>query len=205
MGGVQQVMVSFPTVHRTFQWLNCSRYVPELYQTTNKTGLSPLAKEVRPGIPTTLIYPIEYFPLNNPAAQTIVSDFINSTAAVLGLSIVRLNFTATAQNATRPDMSDLEAFYDDTANKPNAQYEEVDEPLINAWAESFNDRFPHRSRTPFSLDELHPNPSRFRQSPRAEAPSDRMIRNALPTRHPCVLLREPHDRRHLDRWRALLP
>ncbi|KAI7508890.1 hypothetical protein KC347_g5750 [Hortaea werneckii] len=75
-------------------------YIPSLHQSTNVTGLSTLTVPDTDNFPKTILYPTDYLPLNNSAAQPILEAFIGNMSALFNMEVKRLNFTATVQNAS---------------------------------------------------------------------------------------------------------
>ncbi|KAI7153411.1 hypothetical protein KC349_g8396 [Hortaea werneckii] len=130
------------------KWASFSRhwYTPDLHQNSTTTGLSELVvpQASSSGFPKTLLYPEDYLPLNNSAAQPILDRFIEDLAGLFGMEVHRFNFTATVQNATDPVVADLSSRNDDVLNiiDYHPQWEEIGQPLIEAWGELFEGRFP---------------------------------------------------------------
>ncbi|KAL2815873.1 amidase family protein [Aspergillus cavernicola] len=120
-----------------------------LYQDTSITGLPPLNVPVDSGFPKRILYPTDYLPLANPAAQAILETVLSNMTQLFNMTIDRLNFTTTVTNATIfPEQ--------ETANFTNwdilgsfggalsgySQQVDVMGPLLTAWAELFDGRFP---------------------------------------------------------------
>lgn len=130
------------------KWAHFARhwYTSDLHQDTNTTGLSELVvpQSNTSGFPKTLLYPTDYLPLNNTAAQPILDAFISNLTSLFGMQIQRFNFTATVQNASDPIVANLTARNDDVLSiiDYHPQWEEIGQPLISAWAEEFDGRFP---------------------------------------------------------------
>ncbi|KAM0716039.1 hypothetical protein Q7P37_008553 [Cladosporium fusiforme] len=121
-------------------------YTPTLHQDTNTTGLSELIvpQSDQSTFPKTLLYPTDYLPLNNTAAQPILDAFIGNMTSFFGMQVKRFNFTATVQNASDPVVANLTARNVDVLNiiDYHPQWEEIGQPLIAAWAKKFDGRFP---------------------------------------------------------------
>ncbi|KAI7266534.1 amidase signature enzyme [Hortaea werneckii] len=117
-------------------------YTPSLHQSTNVTGLSALTVPDTDNFPKTILYPTDYLPLNNSAAQPILEAFIGNMSALFNMEVKRLNFTATVQNAS--DSIAANSLSSDALGIINrfTQWDEVAEPLISRWGELFDGRFP---------------------------------------------------------------
>ncbi|KAI6830232.1 amidase signature enzyme [Hortaea werneckii] len=117
-------------------------YIPSLHQSTNVTGLSALTVPDTDNFPKTILYPTDYLPLNNSAAQPILEAFIGNMSALFNMEVKRLNFTATVQNAS--DSIAANSLSSDALGIINrfTQWDEVAEPLISRWGELFDGRFP---------------------------------------------------------------
>lgn len=130
------------------KWVHFSKhwYAPDLRQDPNTTGLSELVvpQSGSSGFPKTLLYPVDYLPLNNTAAQPILEAFISNMTTLFGMQVKEFNFTATVQNASDPVVANLTARNDDVLNiiDYHPQWEQIARPLISAWAEEFDGRFP---------------------------------------------------------------
>ena len=87
-----------------YKWIKFAKawYSPHLYQDPSITGLSPLVVPDSNAFPRTILYPTDYLPLNNSAAEPILQDFITNMARIFNMTVQRINFTATVQNATDP-------------------------------------------------------------------------------------------------------
>ena len=130
------------------KWAHFSKhwYASDLRQNSSTTGLSELVvpQSGASGFPKTLLYPTDYLPLNNTAAQPILEAFIANMTALFDMQVEHLNFTATVQNATDPVVANLTGRNNDVLNiiDYHPQWEEIGQPLISAWAEQFDGRFP---------------------------------------------------------------
>ena len=128
------------------KWAHFSKhwYHPSMHQSTEKTGLSELNVPASSNFPTTILYPDDYLPLPNSAAQTILDSFITNMTTLFNMQVMHINLTATIQNASNPAVADLAARNNDVLNTIDyhPQWEEVAQPLINAWAEQFDGAFP---------------------------------------------------------------
>ncbi|KAK3072590.1 hypothetical protein LTR53_006544 [Teratosphaeriaceae sp. CCFEE 6253] len=119
-------------------------YIPSLHQSTNITGLSALEVPDNSGFPKTILYPTDYLPLNNSAAEPILDAFIANLTSIFGMTVKRFNFTATVQKASDPAVSNLTALTGGALGVVNSrtQWEAIAKPLITAWAALFDGRFP---------------------------------------------------------------
>lgn len=119
-------------------------YTPSLYQSTNTTGLSTLQVPDTNAFPKTILYPTDYLPLNNSAAEPILDNLISNMTSLFGMTVKRINFTATVDTASDPAVANITSLWRDTLRIINTytQYTEVGAPLIAAWAALFDGRFP---------------------------------------------------------------
>ena len=120
------------------------RYTPDTYQSTNLTGLSLLVVPDSQGFPKRILYPVEYLPLNNSAAEVVLQEFISNMNSLFGMTVEKFNFTATVQNATDARVNNLTYLSSGPLGVINAwtQWEVVGKPLISRWGELFEGRFP---------------------------------------------------------------
>ncbi|KAF9894121.1 hypothetical protein FE257_009094 [Aspergillus nanangensis] len=120
-------------------------YSPGLYQDPSITGLSPLSVADTTKFPSRILYPDEYFPLANPAAQDIVDKFIDQMSGVFNMTVQRFNFTATVGNAAiYPNTTSV---WDELFNATStltywSQHVGVSEPLVTKWKAQHEGRFP---------------------------------------------------------------
>jgi hypothetical protein len=119
-------------------------YAPSLHQPPNITGLSPLVVPDTNAWPKTILYPTDYLPLNNSAAQVILERFISKLTTVFGMTVREFNFSATVANASDVAVNNLTALSNGPLGVINSytQWEAVGKPLTTAWAKLFDGRFP---------------------------------------------------------------
>lgn len=126
------------------EWVHFAKnwYVPEMHQDTSITGLTPLEAPDTYGFPKRILYLTDYLPLKNPAAEEILQAFIRNMTAVFGMTVENFNMTATVANTTE-DVPKYGALGNAT-NVLNTmtQYQQVAKPLITAWNERYDGRFP---------------------------------------------------------------
>lgn len=151
-----------------YKWIKFAKawYAPSLYQDVSITGLSPLVVPDTNAFPKTIIYPTDYLPLNNSAAEPILQEFIAGMVRVFNMTVKELNFTATVENATDPVASNFTIMGHATSviNTWTA-WEVVGRPLITAWNALFDGRFPpiDPARRPgwISFDESETNQTTY--------------------------------------------
>lgn len=128
-----------------YKWIKFSKawYTPSLYQDSSITGLSPLEVPDNDAFPKTILYPTDYLPLNNSAAEPILQDFIGHLSRIFDMTVKEFNFTATVQNWTDPVASNFSTLSAATGviNAWSA-WTVIGEPLVTAWKSMFNGRFP---------------------------------------------------------------
>jgi hypothetical protein len=94
--------------------------------------------------PKRILYPVDYLPLNNSAAEVVLDQFISNMSSLFNMTVEKFNFTATVQNATDPRVNNLTYLADGPISTIDAytQWEEVGKPLVTRWGELFDGRFP---------------------------------------------------------------
>ncbi|GIC84287.1 amidase family protein [Aspergillus udagawae] len=124
-------------------------YTPSLHEDPSINGLPSLSVPDTTAFPKRILYPVEYLPLANPAAQAILDGFLHGMTRVFNMRIERTNFTATASNA-----SIFPEVHGDALVNWNLLYEaaatlqlwtqstKVYGPLISTWATRNEGRFP---------------------------------------------------------------
>lgn len=119
-------------------------YTPDLQQGSNITGLSPLLVPDARTFPTQVLYPVEYFPLANPAAQALVDRFVAQMSQHLHLTTRRLNLTQLVATGSMFDGGDNwdRIFNASTVLTLWSQHVAVAAPLMTAWAGLEDGRFP---------------------------------------------------------------
>ncbi|KAI0131118.1 amidase family protein [Daldinia grandis] len=117
-------------------------YVPEMCQDPSITGLSPLKASDSYGFPKRILYLTDYLPLKNPAAEEILQGFIRNLTMVFGMTVEDFNLTAVVGNTTN-EIPKYAALNNATAViNSMTQYRKVAKPLIAAWGERYEGRFP---------------------------------------------------------------
>ncbi|KAH8433282.1 amidase family protein [Aspergillus melleus] len=119
-------------------------YTPDLHQDLNVTGLSPLIVSDDRTFPTQILYPDEYFPLANPAAQAVVDQFVAQMSQHLHLTTRRINLTQTVADGSIFEGSNN---WDRIFNASSvltlwSQHVAVAAPLLTAWSQLEDGRFP---------------------------------------------------------------
>jgi len=127
-----------------YKWVKFAKawYSPSLHQDPSITGLSPLVVPDNTLWPKRILYPIDYLPLANPAAEAILQNFIVNLTRV-GMTVEKVNFTAavlapndtiTSNFATLSSaISVIDSYH---------QWQVLAKPLITAYKALFNGRFP---------------------------------------------------------------
>ncbi|RMZ74417.1 amidase family [Pyrenophora seminiperda CCB06] len=128
-----------------YKWIKFAKnwYTPLLHQSSSITGLSPLVVPDDTAFPKTILYPTDYLPLNNSAAEPILQSFITNMSRIFNMTVHEFNFTATVQNWSDPIASNLTTLNAATGviNTWTA-WQVVGKPLITAWKTLFDGRFP---------------------------------------------------------------
>lgn len=120
-----------------------TRYSPELHQTPSITGLSALSIPDTDAFPKTILYPTDYLPLNNSAAQPILESFIANLTNVFDMTVKKFNFSETVLTSGDPIAANV-PLLNQAIGIINSwtQYEVVGQPLVSRWAELFDGRYP---------------------------------------------------------------
>ncbi|OOF92982.1 hypothetical protein ASPCADRAFT_508787 [Aspergillus carbonarius ITEM 5010] len=120
-------------------------YTPFLHQNTSTTGLPPLSLPNSTAFPSRILYPDEYFPMRNPAAQAILDSTLTRISTLFNMTIHHFNLTATITSASI--FPDTNLNWDRLANNTISlntwpQYLTIAQPLISTWSSLHNNRFP---------------------------------------------------------------
>ena len=101
--------------------------------------------------PSKLIYPVDYFPLANPAAQAIFDTFMTTLQEEFNMVRTPINFTSILRSSVSNFLITNVTAFQANSNRlaEYVSYHEVGIPLANAW----NATFPGRGYPP-----LDPNP-----------------------------------------------
>ena len=128
-----------------YQWIKFAKswYSPSLHQSSEITGLSTLAVPDSYAFPKRILYPIDYLPLNNSAAEPILEEFIDNLSRIFNMTVEKFNFTATVQNWTDPVASNFGTLNAATGiiNSWSA-WTVIGKPLLTTWSALFDGRFP---------------------------------------------------------------
>ncbi|KAF9732534.1 hypothetical protein PMIN03_002961 [Paraphaeosphaeria minitans] len=133
-----------------YKWIAFSKawYEPTLFQPPNITGLSPLEVPDTLAFPQTIIYPTDYLPLNNSAAEVILQNFITNLTTIFNMTVKTLNLSETVQsiNATEeaPFINSLIYLTSVPLGVINtwSAWDAIGSVLTSTWAALFDGRFP---------------------------------------------------------------
>lgn len=174
-------------------------YAPSLHQDSSINSLPPLSVPDSTAFPKRILYPVEYLPLANPAAQAILDNFLHGMTRVFNMTIERTNFTATASNASIYPQVDWKSIYPqvdwDALVNWNLLYNagatlqlwtqstKVYGPLISTWAARNGGRFPpvdsqwRKAWTEYDVS--HITPAVFEQELRTKAAAVNWFQNEV--------------------------
>ncbi|KAH7116710.1 amidase family protein [Dendryphion nanum] len=128
-----------------YKWIKFSKawYTSKLYQPPSITGLSALVVPDNELYPKRILYPTDYLPLNNSAAEPILQAFIGNMSRIFNMTVEEFNFTATVQNWTDPIASNFTRLSAATGviNTWSA-WTVIGRPLVTTWKRLFDGRFP---------------------------------------------------------------
>ena len=131
-----------------YRWIKFSKawYTPPLYQTSATTGLSPLVVPDSDAFPKRILYPTDYLPLNNSAAEAILQTFITNLTTIFNMTVEHINFTASVQNFSDPlnQINNLTYLNNSPLGVINvwSAWEVIGSVLTSTWARLFDGRFP---------------------------------------------------------------
>ncbi|RFU31349.1 hypothetical protein B7463_g4998, partial [Scytalidium lignicola] len=142
-----------------YQWIKFSKawYTPSLYQNESVTRLPPLEEALdSKKFPRRILYPVDYLPLNNSAAELILENFIANFSSLFNMSVEKFNLTDKIEHLSNPAVAN----YTKLLSALNIlwtydQLREVAHPLVNEWATRFEGQYP-----PLDI----PNRATFRNS-----------------------------------------
>ncbi|KAJ4351829.1 uncharacterized protein N0V89_007173 [Didymosphaeria variabile] len=133
-----------------YKWIAFSKawYQPTLYQPPNITGLSPLEVPDTLAFPKNIIYPTDYLPLNNSAAEVVLQNFITNLTTIFNMTVKKINFTETVQSIQPPDnvsfINNLTYLSSVPLGVINAwtAWDIIGSVLTSTWSALFDGRFP---------------------------------------------------------------
>lgn len=128
-----------------YKWIKFSKawYDPSLHQDTSITGLSTLSVPDSKAFPKTILYPTDYLPLNNSAAEVILQEFIRNLTTVFNMTLKKINFTQTIFNANASGALNFDAGNEATSViNTYTQWTVIGKPLVSTWRSLFSNRFP---------------------------------------------------------------
>lgn len=131
------------------QWVKFAKVwcSPSLHQDSSVSGMPNLNIQDNTQYPQRILYLVEYLPLANPEAETILQNFLGNVSGIFNMTLEHTNLTSTIKNSTFfPNISVSENWahlQNVTSILTNyTQEQKVSGPLVRAWAKSFNGRFP---------------------------------------------------------------
>jgi Asp-tRNA(Asn)/Glu-tRNA(Gln) amidotransferase A subunit family amidase len=115
---------------------------PSLFHKISKLWFDDAQVEVNKtftGLPSKLLYPVDYFPLNNSAAQAIFDSFISTLEAEFGMERTPINFTKTLnEKVSDTSITNITAFQLSSNRLAEyVSYKKVGVPLAEAWSSAF--------------------------------------------------------------------
>lgn len=128
-----------------YKWIKFSKawYHPALHQNSSLTGLSTLTVQDTKTFPKTLLYPTDYLPLNNSAAEVVLQKFIGNLAYVFNMTLKKIDFTQILIKANATGELAFDQAYEATSViNTYTQWTVVGKPLITAWRALSGGRFP---------------------------------------------------------------
>lgn len=136
-------MVNFSHQYLKRFILTGTRYAPELHQDVSITGLSPLAVPDTNAFPKRILYTVDYLPLNNSAAETILQEFIANLVRIFGMTVEPFNMSLALQNFSTPLASNYT-----TLTRSSSVFSTwstwlgYGHNLVTRWADKYDGRYP---------------------------------------------------------------
>jgi hypothetical protein len=127
------------------KWVKFSKawYDPALHQDSSLTGLSPLSVPDTSAFPKTILYPTDYLPLNNSAAEVVLQAFIANLSSIFNMTLKNFNFTQTILDANETGaLNFTQANSATSVINSYSQWSVIGRPLVTAWRSLFSGRFP---------------------------------------------------------------
>jgi len=127
-----------------YKWSKFSKlwYTPELFESTNITGLSPLQVPDTNAFPKRILYTVDYLPLNNSAAEVILQDFILNMSRIFDMTVDRFNMSQTVlANFTTPLASNYSTFSRGTSGL-SSTYEGYGRRMVTEYGALHDGRYP---------------------------------------------------------------
>ncbi|KPM41819.1 hypothetical protein AK830_g4713 [Neonectria ditissima] len=112
-----------------------SWYAPSLHQDTSVNGLPALSVPDDRTFPKRILYPVDHLPLQNPAAETILQQFLNDASAALDATVEEFNLTETIEDVLGRPLLDVLA--DLSVLWTHDLIKETAEPLIAKYSPGF--------------------------------------------------------------------
>ncbi|KAK5076662.1 hypothetical protein LTR51_002345 [Lithohypha guttulata] len=143
LGAAQDTAGVFGRDPSTWAQFGRNWYIPDLHQDSSINGLEPLVVPDSNDFPSTIYYDPDYLPVRNPAANQLVQQFYANLSTAMGIDTVTTNLTRTLMDS--PIRAVHNTTYRNNAStllNTRTQWVEVAEPLLTAWAERYDGRFP---------------------------------------------------------------
>ncbi|KAL3426762.1 amidase [Phlyctema vagabunda] len=122
------------------KWVKFAKawYSPGLHQDSSITGLPALTVSDTKAWPKRVLYPVDYFPMANPAAEALVQKFLGNLSQIFDMRVENFNLTSTLEAKVRFS----QVTYALNIINSYHQYQVIVKPLVNAWKALYNGRFP---------------------------------------------------------------
>lgn len=143
LGAAQDTAGCFSRNPSTWAYFAKHWYSPTLHQDPSINGLEALSVPDSYDLPRSVKYDPAYLPVRNPAAGVIVQKFLANMTSALNMALETANLTS--QLLLSPIEAVNNVSYRGNASSllnTRTQWVEVAAPLLNAWAERYDGRFP---------------------------------------------------------------
>lgn len=156
-----------------YKWAKFAKhwYIPELHQEDSITGLPKLEVLDTNAFPKRVLYPVDFLPYSNPAAEIVLQNFISNLTQLFNMTKVEFSLNEAVANFTDKTVAN----YTELLSELNVlwsydQIESVGKPLIANWAARFGGYPPIEQpmRTGFTstefTDEIHSHALQVRRA-----------------------------------------
>ncbi|KAH8811234.1 amidase family protein [Xylogone sp. PMI_703] len=128
-----------------YKWVKFSRnwYTPTLYQDESITKLPRLEAPSLNGLPRRILYPGDYLPLNNSAAEVVLENFVTNVSTLFNMTVEKVNLTDTIEHLLNPAIADYPKLLSALMVLwRHDQLRVVADPLLSEWAARFDGDYP---------------------------------------------------------------
>lgn len=143
LGAAQDTAGCFSRNPSTWAFFAKHWYSPSLHQDPSINGLEALSVPDSHDLPASVKYDPAYLPTRNPAANDIVQRFLANMTSALNITLQTTNLTSLLLSSPVEAVNNV-SYRGNASSLLNTrtQWVEVAAPLLSAWAERYEGRFP---------------------------------------------------------------